>query len=428
MSLFNEASFVLIPSGYKAGKLYSEKPIDGNGDLTWSRNSTATRTQSNGLIGSVGANVPRLSYMYGSCPAALLEPQRTNSMLNSELINSWPTKTELTITNGNAISPRGTQDASLIQQTIGGNTALLISDNISLSSGQPQCVSFYAKAKEITSITLRLGITTAWSGGIRPVFTLNLINGTSSSVSACTVTSQNVGNGWYRYIIQTAVTVAAASSNLQTTNIPLSANSGDGFYLWGVQWEQNANYATTYIPTTTATATRIADTFTRNNIYTNGLISASGGTWYVELKNNVVLTPDNGVIGFWLGTSTTTPNSNGSINFRQGGTSNRSGIFIYTGGASTFLYYPTNDNAKIAIKWNGTTLDIFANGTKVVTSQSFPHSLMENLTTTTVGRPFFIQAMALFNTPLSDTDCEGITGTSYTSFSSMTTALGYTLI
>jgi hypothetical protein len=77
-NLFNEASLVLVPSGYKAGKVYSEVPTNGDGDLTFTRASSATRVNSDGEIEVVGSGVPRLDYSQGSCPALLLESQRTN--------------------------------------------------------------------------------------------------------------------------------------------------------------------------------------------------------------------------------------------------------------------------------------------------------------------------------------------------------------
>ena len=40
-------SISLIPSGYKAGKVYSVLPTDGSGDLTFARASTATRINKN---------------------------------------------------------------------------------------------------------------------------------------------------------------------------------------------------------------------------------------------------------------------------------------------------------------------------------------------------------------------------------------------
>jgi hypothetical protein len=73
----NTASLAMQPSGYKATKLYSQKPTSGVGDFTVDRNSTATRVNSLGLIESVAANVPRLDYTDGNCPSLLLEPQQT---------------------------------------------------------------------------------------------------------------------------------------------------------------------------------------------------------------------------------------------------------------------------------------------------------------------------------------------------------------
>ena len=87
-TLLQSASLLLIPSGYKALKLYSQIPTNGNGDLTWARTSTANRTNSSGNLELMATGVPRLSYMYGSCPSVLLEPQRTNLCLYSEQSSS----------------------------------------------------------------------------------------------------------------------------------------------------------------------------------------------------------------------------------------------------------------------------------------------------------------------------------------------------
>jgi hypothetical protein len=57
MSLFTDASLVMIPSGIKDQKIYSVTPTDGSGDLTFTRsNDTATRVASNGLIERVRTN------------------------------------------------------------------------------------------------------------------------------------------------------------------------------------------------------------------------------------------------------------------------------------------------------------------------------------------------------------------------------------
>ena len=50
MSLFDSASLVVTPNGYKEDKLYSIKPTDRSGDLVVTRATTATRVNSAGLI------------------------------------------------------------------------------------------------------------------------------------------------------------------------------------------------------------------------------------------------------------------------------------------------------------------------------------------------------------------------------------------
>jgi hypothetical protein len=81
MSFFDDASLVMIPSGYKTSKVYSVKPTDGTGDLTFTRsNDTATRVASNGLIEKVRTNQVRNSTMVGASAPSTLP---TNWTLNS---------------------------------------------------------------------------------------------------------------------------------------------------------------------------------------------------------------------------------------------------------------------------------------------------------------------------------------------------------
>jgi len=83
-NFYDKASLVLIPSGYKAGKLYSVKPTDGTGDFTFSRaTGYSSRTGPTGKIQEVADNTPRLQYP--KCPAVLLEPSRENLFLNSDV-------------------------------------------------------------------------------------------------------------------------------------------------------------------------------------------------------------------------------------------------------------------------------------------------------------------------------------------------------
>jgi hypothetical protein len=79
---YNDASIIITPNAFKAGKLYAVK----GADLSVSRATSATRVNANGLIETVASNVPRIDYTGGGCPSILVEPQRTNSILNSATV------------------------------------------------------------------------------------------------------------------------------------------------------------------------------------------------------------------------------------------------------------------------------------------------------------------------------------------------------
>jgi hypothetical protein len=166
-------------------------------------------------------------------------------------------------------------------------------------------------------------------------------------------------------------------------------------------------YSTTFILSPTgASATRVADSFSRNNIYTNGLITSSGGTWFVELRNNIAYTRDaSSRIGF--GDTSNLQNNSFFLNPQFGG--GRFLIFKSISNTLTQLFTTTTSTIKVAIKWNGSTADVFVNGTKQVSATAFTTTNMEFLFGDGVGVPTFVQVMALYPTPLSDTDCTTLT-------------------
>jgi hypothetical protein len=167
-------------------------------------------------------------------------------------------------------------------------------------------------------------------------------------------------------------------------------------------------YATSYIPTVTGTVSRNADVITRNNVYTNNLITSSGGTWFMELRNNLALTRDGLMTGLFLDTSTDSF-TNGFLIRNITGNS-RLNISKWQSNSGFSLYTTTTDTTKIAIKWNGATADIFANGVKVVIATSFTPTAMQFLKVTSLdGIPYNINQMALFSTPLTDTQCISLT-------------------
>jgi hypothetical protein len=403
-ALLQTASLLLVPSGFKSGKVYSQIPTNGNGDLTFTRASDATRVNSDGEIELMATGVPRLSYMYGSCPALLLEPQRTNLLTwSDDFSNAAWSKNRIVVTANAVTSPDGTQNADKIADTLNGNNTYRIFNSTTLSAIS-YTQTFYAKAAEYNWCYVRIGnASRAW---------FNVGTGVVGTVdSGLTASIQSVGNGWYRII--TTITTATAGGGFGlialTTSNGLEAytptTGGMGIYVWGAQLEAGA-YPTTYIPTTTASATRVADSFSRNNIFTNGLITSSGGTWFVELRGNVAYRGDGAGDGIFLRATGDTDNFRF---YSDNSATTRVIIFKRVSNVNTQIYTTTTDTTKIAIKWNGTTADIFANGTKVVSATSFTATQLQEFATSITGAPKFIQAMALYPSPLSDTDCTTLT-------------------
>ena len=97
--VYDSASLICIPSGSKAGKLYSLKPTDGSGDFTVARNSIKWVRGKDGYYREAPANVPAMDWDEASQKfGVLVEPQVTNLCQKSfDFTNSYWTKTSSTI-------------------------------------------------------------------------------------------------------------------------------------------------------------------------------------------------------------------------------------------------------------------------------------------------------------------------------------------
>jgi hypothetical protein len=362
-------------------------------------------------------NIPRLDYSLGSCPNILLEPQRTNLALRSEELDSatWQ-KTAVSVTANSTTSPSGLTNAdTLTADGTSGGKAILQNGTATLTSGVTYTTSIYAKKNTNNFIQIVGSAVPYVNTNVFANFDLN--NGVVGTVgSSATARIENVGNGWYRCIM-TATAGLTSNTNNYIVQLISSATAARGeinslstsVFLWGAQLEAGA-YPTSYIPTSSASVTRNADVISRGNIFTNGLVTASGGTWFVDIRNNRALTRDagNGIcIGTTLNGTGATANSlcieNTSL------PNSRLVIYKRTNGAFASLFTTTTNEIKVAIKWNGATADVFVNGVKVVTATAFTTTIMEFLTANSNDVPKNINSMALFPTPLTDTQCIALT-------------------
>jgi hypothetical protein len=408
-SLLQSASLLIIPSGYKAGVAYAELPSNGNGDLTWSRNSVANRTQSDGNIGSVAANVPRLSYMFGSCPAVLLEPQRTNSLRNSTMQGASTSPSTLPTNWGSTLS-------GLTQTVVGIGTENGLPYIDVQFSGTATGTTVQVRFESTTQIVASNGQTWSSSFWIKLIAAPNPPTSYTNAISERDSGGNNLATNTQTITISATLTrniFTRTNTNPSTTRIN---NAVVGFLTIGNTYDftiriaapqlELGAFGTTWIDTTNAAATRLVDTFSRNNIYTNALISASGGTLFIEMLNNIAYTRDAAAQGIGIGDSSSTI-ANGFLIVNTG--TGRQVIQKIIASATTNLFTTTTDTIKVAIKWNGTTADVFVNGTKQVSATAFTTTIMQFINGTGAGIPRWIKTMALYPTPLSDTNCTTLT-------------------
>jgi hypothetical protein len=265
----------LIPSGYKASKVYSALPTNGDGDFTFSRSGTATRVNKNGLIETVGSNVPRLDYSDSNCPSLLLERQRTNLITYSEDFTNWG-DTGVTVTDNDAIAPTGAQTADLLTSSANNWRRALY---LTLSNGSSYVFSCFVK-KHTTTNKIRIQISIgASTSDLYFEFSTETLSASGGSLISLNV--QNYPNDWYRISCEFQANGTNGGIFVYPSeyyNVPGSA------YFWGVQLETGAALPTSYIPTNgqVGGVTRNADSCKLQPF--NGLASDYPITVYGKIK------------------------------------------------------------------------------------------------------------------------------------------------
>jgi hypothetical protein len=408
-AFYDQASLVVVPSGYKSGKIYAQKPLTTDGQLTFTRASTATRVNASGLIETVASGVPRLDYQGSTCPKLLLEPQRTNSVLYSEQFENgaWLKYSTGTVTTNSAISPDGTLDADLFVPNT-TNYQHTIEQNMGTTSGTIT-MSVYAKASGYNWLALNTYV------GSSKFTYFNLQNGTIGTIpSGVTASIQNAGNGWYRIICTVtggANTYISFSPTTANNVLTFAGDGTSGVLLWGAQLEQNASYVSSYIPTTTAAVTRLVDAAYKTSI--SSLIGQTEGTVYHEMQ--IVGTSTSyteRVIRITGGTD--------EIGIQRYG-NNRLGIYGVSAGTAVFsfdipnIFTSTTQTYKIAFAYALNNVAVYVNGVQLGTDTSaamftsLANVLFANATSGDLVSPQKIGQTLLFKTRLTNAQLAELT-------------------
>jgi len=311
MSTYTDASLIYYPSGYKAGTAYSLKPTDGSGDLTFTRASTATRVNEQGLIEGV----------------------RTNLLTYSEQFDNaaWTTNSGASVTANTIISPDGTTNADTLEGN-GTQTYIRVAENITVPTAGTYVLSIFAKAGTNNFLNINFE---AYAGGVGTFLAyFDLINGTTPTSGA---SIEDYGNGWYRCISAPYTIVASdlngnivALATPSTSSVLFSTaadTNGKSLYLYGAQLELSAS-ATEYIPTTT-TAVSVGMLANVPRIdFTGG---GCGKLLLEPQRTNILLQSEDISSASW--TKGNTPTITSNIAIAPDGTTSADGIQSLTGGA-----------------------------------------------------------------------------------------------
>ena len=323
--------------------------------FTFDRDSVATRVNKQGLIETVGADQPRIDYLNDSKGALLLEPSRTNSLLQSNQFDTTWTTANATETSGQ-IGIGGSSDAWKID---------LVSANGHIYQGASQTgvntISVYAKAGTLNWMRLRVGTAPKNSRYF------DLANGVIglSGTTPLDAKIEAVGNGWYRCSMTTNISIDRVYFYPAQDDGDLTATSGN-IYIQHAQIEQGS-YATSIINTQGSAVTRVDETCTNGG--NDQVINSTEGVLYLEAK-----------------VKTDTIFAANCVAVSDGTDANRLSIIMYgninsirasmnVGSVSQFDFnlpsgYSQEQYYKIAVSYKANDCKIFINGAKILTDTS----------------------------------------------------------
>jgi len=346
----------------------------------FTRASSATRVNKQGLVEVVPSGKPRIDFTDNTSGHLLIEPSRTNIITNSEQFVDAPTgNTNMdlfsgTITNNNTTSPDGNTKGMKYTISSGSGATLRIYQS-DLSTSADTTFTIYAKK------------------GTTDSFSINIAGGTATSV---TLTDE-----WQR------ITTTDTSNSNKFIDVAVTGSVGQYIYIFGMQAEA-ASYATSYIPTEGSSVTRVAET--TDATVPSGIFGTSEGTIYVE-----------GVVGV--------PNTNGQMPFTAGtSVANLIYIWIQTNGTLVVESYTSTaqcgitsstgilsvgDSYKIAFGYANNDFVLYLNGTQIGTDTSGSIAVPSNVKVGTYIASGYtsgkIKQTKIYNTRLTNTELQNLT-------------------
>jgi hypothetical protein len=505
--LLYNASLVVTPNSYKESNLYAVIPNSSVGNIVFTRNSTATRLNSSGVVEVVPSQ---------------------NLLTYSEQFNNanWA-KSNASVTVDTAIAPDGTLTAdSLIEDTALSVHFTNNAQNGTVIAGQSYNFSVYVNRTSTRNVSISIGASRLFANFISSTGVVGSYGADGINFTFGAYTSTIINSNWIRVSVSgTALVTQGLYSRITLDNTPTAiggvtptytGNGTSGVIIWGAQTTMTsslqtyfptttrfniprANYLvgdtcptlllepqrsnlylnsatlitrtnvvttataytvsfygtgtitftgayigslvgtgannlvsitftttttslistvtgsvtnaqleagsfpTSYIPTTATLVTRIIDALTVPTPYTSNLITSLGGTLLLDLKDVKSLIRQGTSNGIYIGDSII--NAGNCFVIRGNNTTATFPLILkYVAGTVSTLYTLNTASSKIVIKWDGTYINVFINGTQVVTNSAFTTTNMNNF----ISNSEFvtnIKTMALYPLPLTNAQC-----------------------
>jgi hypothetical protein len=237
--------------------------------VAFTRTGAASRVNASGLVEAVAADTPRFDYdpITRACNGLLIEQTRTNLIYPSVdmtaatwgfFLGGGATGTR---TANAGTAPDGTSAATQINMTAGSGQQAILTTGFAMTAGTQYSGSFYVKATSAGDVGKVIGFRHA-AGGSYTLATL--------------------AAGWQRVSnVETSGVTTTTTFDIGIRPDVGTSGGSVSFLIWGAQLEQGA-FATSYIPTTSAAATRGAELAVIDGATFTGLFNPTAGTLLVE--------------------------------------------------------------------------------------------------------------------------------------------------
>ena len=371
------------------------KPIP----MDFTRASTATRVNKQGLIEVVKSNVPRIDYTDTTNGVLLLEKAATNLQTYSSDLASVYVPTNITQTSNYGISPDGSLTSTRVVLSNLTDSRSVETLSGVLTNNTVYTFSCYYKGVK---------------GESTYMYFLSSAGGTN-------ISKEIIFTGkWQRESI--TFTAGSASNYTYIVDVRQGVSTATDFEVWGGQVE--VGNASSYIPTQGSNTTRVAET--ANGAGNSEVFNDSEGVLFVNHKpiinttTNSATTVNNGTANrVYIG------NNTGDENLQ---------FFMAVGGSSkinVLTPYPKNAYSKIAFSYKSGNSKGYVNGFQIfsdnVTFSDF--TTLNELSFNNGSIEVFkgsVKEVGYYNTILTDLELETLT--SYRTWESMVNELNLNII